>query len=130
MENWEKLVLDPAHFAVLSSLENEREKEVLAEESGLEEKRLQMILQNLREENLVEQQIEEGERKFSRKLSGTFDDLREKLEAKTFGGVREAIREGNFEEARKHISQELPLEGDARVNEARIEAAEKLESLI
>ena len=130
MENWEKLVLDPAHFAVLSSLENEREKEVLAEESGLEEKRLQMILQNLREENLVEQQIEEGKRKFSRKLSGTFDDLREKLEADTFGGVKEATREGNFEEARKHISQELPLEGDARVNEARIEAAEKLESLI
>jgi predicted transcriptional regulator len=130
MENWEKLVIDPAHFAVLSTLEEEKGKEVLAEEAGLEEARLQMILQNLREEGLVQQEIESGKRKFSRNISDELDDLKEKLEADTFGGVREAIREGNFEEARKNISQELPLEGDARVNAARIEAAEKLESLI
>lgn len=123
-------MIDPAHFAVLSSLENEKEREVLAEEAGLEEARLQMILQNLREEGLVEQEIESGKRKFSLDLSAELDDLKEKLEADTFGGVREAIREGNFQEARKHISQELPLEGDSRVNAARIEAAEKLDSLI
>jgi predicted transcriptional regulator len=128
MVTWEKLLLDPAHHAVLRNLDQPREKSHMSEKIGVEEARLQKILQNLREEGLVQQEVEEGTRKFSRNLSDREEKLKEKLEADTIGGVKEAVEKEEYLEALQHISQP-PLEGDVRENAARLEAADKLNQM-
>ncbi|MFB6100489.1 MAG: hypothetical protein ABEK16_04410 [Candidatus Nanohalobium sp.] len=130
METWQKLVLDPAHHAVLNNLEEKERKQKLAEETGLRTGRCQKILQNLMQEELVEYEVEEGVRTFHRKAGDErLDELRDELKSETIGGTREAVENGEYDEARNHLTQTLPVEGETRSKVARLEVAEKLAGL-
>jgi hypothetical protein len=130
MTQWQKLVLDPAHYAVLKNLDEPKEKEVLAEETGLRVERCQSIIQNLLNHDMVENKVENGVRKIQRRsLDGKIDELRQSLISELIGGNRDAVEEGNYAEARENLTEDLPVEGDTRTTAAQLEAAEKLDSL-
>ena len=131
MPHWSKLILDPAHFAVLKNLEEPKRKKSLARETGLQPERCQRIIQNLLEEDLVENRVENGVRKIQRKdLEEKLDNLNQSLTSKLVGSNRDAVEQENYEEVRKNLTQDLPVEGNTRTTVARLEAAEKLYSLV
>jgi DNA-binding transcriptional regulator GbsR (MarR family) len=131
MKHWQKLILDPAHYAVLKNTEEPKTKKEVADKTGLKASRTTRILQNLEKENLVKEEVENGVRKFQRKeTTQKFEELKQELEKNTISGIKNLIADKKFGEARQHLSSELPVEGDTRVKLAKIEAAEKLESLI
>ena len=129
MEYWQKLLLDSAHHAVLKNLDQPKKKEEIAEKTGLKPARCQRTLQNLMQAEMIEYEIEEGVRTFNRSLTGEIEELKDKLRSETIGGVKEAVQEEDFEEARQHLTKTLPVEGETRGKVARLEAAEKLSEL-
>jgi hypothetical protein len=82
------------------------------------------------QEELVDYEVEEGVRKFHRKLpEEKLEELRENMKSETIGGTSEAIENGEFAKARQHLTRQLPVEGETREKVARLEVAEKLERL-
>lgn len=130
MKDWQKITLDPGHFSALKMLSKPKTKGGLAEEAGFREARCQKILKNLRKNDLVRSNIENGVRKFEREnIPEKKDEVKEELFSSTIGGVRELVKEEKFSEARSHLTTELPVEGETREKVSKLELAEKLASI-
>lgn len=130
MKHWQKLVIDPGHFTVLRNLDEEKTKEEVAEQTGINKIRCGKLLDNLVEEELALEEVNKGRRELClNSLEQRKDSLRDNLVSSTIGGVTESIKEQNFGEARKHLSRDLPTEGEMREKLAKLEAAEKLSEL-
>lgn len=126
-KHWQKLILDPGHYTLLKALDKPKTKKELAEGTGIKLERVTAILKNLKQEKLVEEEVQEGKRVFSRNdLEQKFENTKQELEKVLVGGNRDLVEKGNFEEARTNLSQELPARGDARIKAAKLETAEKL----
>jgi predicted transcriptional regulator len=130
MEDWEKLVLDPACYAVMEKMQEPRRKEEIISELGLEDFRATEIIGALESEDLIEMKVEEGTRKYVRTDPGeNIEKLKEDLLNKAIGGNREAVKKGNYREAWNNMTANPPLGDEARIEAAQLEVAQKMKDL-
>lgn len=131
MKKWQKLLLGPAPHTLLRQLDTPKTKEELAEKTGLKQERTKKILEKLESHDLIQHRTESGTRKYI--LDNNHDRVRQlrlEIEDHTVLEVENAVKAGNFHEARKKIHQEPPVENiQKRKTIAKIEALQKLEQL-
>jgi len=131
MKEWQKTLLDPAAYTVLTQLTEPKKKEELAEATGIQTERIQEILEKLEEHDLIDYIIDSGVRKYE--LNNNYHrikQLRIEIEDHTTREVENAVKAGNFQEARKKVHGNPPVENiHKRRTIAKIEALQKLEQL-
>jgi DNA-binding transcriptional regulator GbsR (MarR family) len=131
MKQWQKIILDPAAHTVLRQLDKPRTKEEIAEETGIEQERVRKLLENLEGHELVGHEVESGIRRFHvEDIHDRIRQLRIDIEDHTVLEIENAVKAGNFHQARKEIHRDPPLENiQKRRTIAKIEALQKLEQL-
>ena len=131
MKQWQKLLLDPAAHTVLRQLNKPRTKEELAEDTGIEQERVRKLLEKLEGHELVGHELDSGIRRFY--LEDIYDRIRQlriDIEDHTVLEVENAVKAGNFHQAREEIHRDPPVENlQKRRTIAKIEALQKLEQL-
>jgi len=131
MKQWQKILLNPAAYTILRQLSTPQTKEQITEKTGLEEERVQKILEKLEEHQLISHKTEAGIRKYS--LENKHDRIRQlrlDIEDHTILEVENAVKSENFHEARQLVHQNPPVENiQKRRTIAKIEALQKLEQL-